>query len=467
MRDMRDSFLKFNLDKSYASIEFEIDGDIDFISINWKNNKEFFSFYLYSPDNKLCAQIIGISEKGTRILSKEVTKTSPCLLSLDKIKITKGMWRVDYTVITNTDACSTIIEIKEEKSSDIFYDDEYDLLENLYSDNLEESKEYYTCDFHTHTIFSDGLMTREENNDVAEKQGLDFFVPTDHNIFHYTWPKNSHVKTYPGIEITSSLGHINFLFAQKTPFEEHHANEIEDEEALSQIITEASNYSLVSINHPFMEPWDFKIKDFPLNRVKFMEIINSPTLPSANEAIEKALKAWNYLLNDGYKVVAIGGSDSHLKAGDKFYGSEYPCLLGDPKNFIYAHSNSVASFKEAMIKADVSVTRRDELKLIYTGLERENDCFNRNIKLVAYIMQECFHGSKLNIHWVLDGKVQKVDQCKQSSFESYIDCNYHWIRVDVRDEDGHLYGHSNPIFFNRNKIKHNMIVWKDLLDKIK
>ena len=86
---------------------------------------------------------------------------------------------------------------------------------------------------------------------------------------------------------------------------------------------------------------------------------------------------------------------------------------------------------------------------------------------MAYIVQECFHGSKLNIHWVLDGKVQKVDQCKQSSFESYIDCNYHWIRVDVRDEDGHLYGHSNPIFFNRNKIKHNMIVWKDLLDKMK
>ena len=123
---MRDSFLKFNLDKSYASIEFEIDRNIDFISINWQNNKEFFSFYLYSPDNKLCAQIIGISEKGTRILSKEFTKTSPCLLSLDKIKTTKGIWRADYTVITNTDACSTIIEIKEEKSSDIFYDDEYD-----------------------------------------------------------------------------------------------------------------------------------------------------------------------------------------------------------------------------------------------------------------------------------------------------------------------------------------------------
>lgn len=66
--NMRDSFLKFNLDKSYASIEFEIDRDIDFISINWQNNKEFFSFYLYSPDNMLYAQIIGISEKGTRIL---------------------------------------------------------------------------------------------------------------------------------------------------------------------------------------------------------------------------------------------------------------------------------------------------------------------------------------------------------------------------------------------------------------
>lgn len=71
---MRESFLKFNLAKSYASIEFEIDKDLDFISINWQNNKEFFSVYLYSPDNKLCAQIIGISEKGTRIFQKKLQR---------------------------------------------------------------------------------------------------------------------------------------------------------------------------------------------------------------------------------------------------------------------------------------------------------------------------------------------------------------------------------------------------------
>ena len=464
---MKDSFLKFNLDKSYDSIEFDIDKDINHLIIKWQNNKEFFSFYLYSPDNKLCAQIIGISESGSRILSKEARKTSPCLLILDKIKNTKGTWRAEYTVITNKDARDTIVEIKEEKSADIAYDDEYDLLESLYSDDTKENKEYYTCDFHTHTIFSDGLMTREENNEVAIKQGLDFFIPTDHNIFHYTWPKNPHVKAYPGIEITSSLGHINLLFAEENPFEKHHANEIDDEIALSNIITEASNYSIASINHPFMEPWDFKIKNFPLARINFMEIINSPTLPSADAAIEKALKAWNYLLNDGYKVVAIGGSDSHLKAGDKFYGSDYPCLLGDPKNFIYAHSNTTASIKEAMLNSDVSVTRHNEIKLIYTELKRENDDFIGNIKLEAKIMEERFHGSKLKINWLVDGEVKKVDDDTQSLLETYIDKNYHWIRVDVRDESGHLYAHSNPIFFNRKGIKHEMIVWQDLLDRMK
>lgn len=45
---MRESFLKFNLDKSYASIEFEVNKDVDFISINWHNNKEFFSGRLYN-----------------------------------------------------------------------------------------------------------------------------------------------------------------------------------------------------------------------------------------------------------------------------------------------------------------------------------------------------------------------------------------------------------------------------------
>ena len=102
-------------------------------------------------------------------------------------------------------------------------------------------------------------------------------IRDSHNVYHYTWPKHEGLKVYPGIEITSSLGHINLLFTEKTPFAEHAIYEIEDEEALVRIIKEAKDYSLISVNHPCMPPWDFHAKSFPLDLITFMEVINDPT----------------------------------------------------------------------------------------------------------------------------------------------------------------------------------------------
>ena len=51
-------------------------------------------------------------------------------------------------------------------------------------------------------------------------------------------------------------------------------------------------------------------------------------------------------------------------------------------------------------------------------------------------------------------------------FSIEIDSAYHWIRVDVWDEDGNLYGYTNPIFFNRKTKEHEMKVWGDLMEKM-
>ena len=67
------------------------------------------------------------------------------------------------------------------------YEGDLDSEENSFNEvNLNDSikmkdggpkKTSYAADFHTHTIYSDGKMSREANNDMAIKQGLDFFVP--------------------------------------------------------------------------------------------------------------------------------------------------------------------------------------------------------------------------------------------------------------------------------------------------
>ncbi|SPY32047.1 Uncharacterised protein [Peptoniphilus harei] len=61
-----------------------------------------------------------------------------------------------------------------------------------------------------------------------------------------------------------------------------------------------------------METFEFLVDDYSLDDLKFMEIINDPTYMTSIDAVEKALKAWDLLLQNGYKIYGIGGSDSHL-----------------------------------------------------------------------------------------------------------------------------------------------------------
>lgn len=462
----REKFLDIKLNKAYDVVNFTVDKDIKALTIKWSNNKQFFSAYIFAPDKKLYAQIIAAKENGERRIAIIQSSCSPCCQSF-KPNIAKGVWSLEYGVLNKCDADDISLEIYEgDLDSEENSFNEVNLFDSIKMMDDGPKKTSYAADFHTHTIYSDGKMSREANNDVAIKQGLDFFVPTDHNVYHYTWPNHEGLKVYPGIEITSSLGHINLLFAEKTPFAEHAIYEIEDEEGLVKIIKEAKDYSLISVNHPCMPPWDFHAKSFPLDLITFMEVINDPTYMTSKKAIKDAIKAWNYLLNDGYRVISIGGSDSHLLPEEKYEGSAHPSLLGDPKTIVYAKENTAEALKDAMLAGEVSVTRSKEIKLSANGLARENENFTGRASLRAELLENNFQSSALHISWLIDGECVKDEKAKESMFSIEIDSAYHWIRVDVWDEDGNLYGYNNPIFFNRKTKEHEMKVWGDLMEKM-
>ena len=64
---------------------------------------------------------------------------------------------------------------------------------NFHADKVfNENKKWYKGDFHTHSIYSDGKMTREENMVSAANQKLDFFVATDHNVLPTSWFDETH-----------------------------------------------------------------------------------------------------------------------------------------------------------------------------------------------------------------------------------------------------------------------------------
>lgn len=197
-------FLETNLKKKYDKIVFDIKCNVITISISWRNNKNLLFMYLFGPDKNLYGQIVTNSKNGRRCISTIRDYTSPCCKTLKSIETFQGEWTIEYAIYGEVESNIVNILVKEE---DEFNNklEEISLIErpNISEHTISDEMKWYAGDFHTHTIFSDGKMTREENNDIAKKQNLDFFIPTDHNIFHYKWPKYDDVFIYPGVEITS------------------------------------------------------------------------------------------------------------------------------------------------------------------------------------------------------------------------------------------------------------------------
>ncbi len=142
---------------------------------------------------------------------------------------------------------------------------------------------WYKGDFHTHTRLSDGKETIGHASERAEESGLDFYVPTEHNLMHTGWCKTS-LCVLPGIEVTTDKGHMNLFGITEMPEKileivKHNGEEIIDT-YMDQTIAQAKQKGWIrSINHPFLTIWKWQFQNTDLRDINCMEIINDPTYP--------------------------------------------------------------------------------------------------------------------------------------------------------------------------------------------
>ncbi|MFR2891938.1 MAG: PHP domain-containing protein, partial [Peptoniphilus grossensis] len=138
---------------------------------------------------------------------------------------------------------------------------------------------------------------------------------------------------------------------------------------------------------------------------------------------------------------------------EKYENADYPSLLGDPKTFVFAKNLSKDEIKKAMLEGKISVSRENLLDLKKIG----DSEFSMNLK------ENTFHGKKLHIELIVDGEVYKA--CENSlQVKLNFDENYHYVRANVRCEDGELYGFTNPHFYNLDKSQKKIKTWKELQD---
>lgn len=334
---------------------------------------------------------------------------------------------------------------------------------------LATEDRWYRGDLHMHTAHSDGSCTSQSGKPVpcpvfvtvedAVKQKLDFIAITDHNtISHFDaerelQPYFDWILLIPGREVTTYSGHANVF--GPTSFVDFRSA-AKRSPSINQVFRAAQAAgAFVSVNHPG-DPTGascigcgWSISDTDWNLVNGVEAINGDD-PQHYEA---DIRFWDRQLAKGYRLIAVGGSDTHRPESG---------LLGHPTTVVHARELSVPAILDALraghdcIDLTASHDKVIDLRAVSGTNETEmggtlSAAHNQRVVLTAQIVG----ASGATLHWLLDGKeipalpTQTVSGASADESLSWSsDGQRHWLRAEVRSADGTLELLSNPIFLN-------------------
>src|ERR1700733_6579729 len=328
---------------------------------------------------------------------------------------------------------------------------------------------WYRGDLHMHTAHSDGSCTSLKGKMVpcpvfitveeAVQHKLDFIAITDHNtISHYDaerelQPYFDQILLIPGREITTYSGHANVF--GPTEFLDFRS-EAKGAPSINQVFSAAQAAGgVVSVNHPG-DPtgascigcgWSVTDTDWSL--VNGIEAVNGED-PKHYEA---DIRFWDQQLARGYRLVAIGGSDTHRPERG---------TIGHPTTVVHAQELSVNGILDAIRKGHVCIDltashdkvidlqASDGATQAAMG-EELTAARNNRVSLAAHVTG----ASGSTLRWLLDGKELPTLPPQSLSGDSVdktatwtSDGQRHWLRAEVRTATGTLQLLSNPIFLN-------------------
>lgn len=363
--------------------------------------------------------------------------------------------------------------------------------EEFYYSRMDKNKIYqkesrwYKGDFHTHTQLSDGKELPREANEKAKLMELDYYVATEHNMLHTGWPETD-VLIMPGVEITTSIGHANLFGIDRRPKALDdillHKREEELSQDIEEIVKECRERGwLFSINHPFLYIWKWLYGDMKLENMDCLEINNDPTYEAdpdaaAKEANKKAVYLADLLWSDGYRICAIGGSDSHKKIDEFYPGATEPSIPGDPATYLYTDELSENNIRRALKNCHCYVTRHCSIDCKLTVLDE-----NRKI------LQEVMFGDRLpqegkmllfqldiigpkeppEIYLIKNGEKElcQVAETGENSYRTretvYLQQDgYQWIRFGAEDARNEFLFYGNPV--TKGEKEHSFHTFKEI-----
>lgn len=208
------------------------------------------------------------------------------------------------------------------------------------------------CDFHTHTMFSDGLVWPDYRVAEAWSDGLDALAITDHIEYlpHKQYLNSNHNTSYEiakpaadklgfmlvkGTEITrkqATLGHFNALFIKD-------ANAIALEDPKASIQEAKNQGAFVVWNHPGWAVDSTYFKEFQEDLLK-NKLFDGIEVYNSNEFYPRAL-SWAIDKN----ITVLATSDVHGTIDDKALANE---CARRPATLVLAKERSLEGIKEAL-----------------------------------------------------------------------------------------------------------------------
>lgn len=303
---------------------------------------------------------------------------------------------------------------------------------------------WYRGDLHSHTDHSDGHRTVAELVQTAKDYQLDFIFLTDHNttspLAEMLAAASPELLTLGGMELTTFWGHAVCLGAQTWVDWRIRPGT----GAMAQIANATyANDQIFIIAHPMAvgDPactgCNWRYGEMMPGTARFVEIWNGPWLGDSYN--ENALALWYDWLNQGLRMIATAGTDTHATA-------DYAAKPGF--NVLYADELSQAGIFQALRAGHSYLSAGPQLSLTATTATQQwlmGDTVDQAATL-ASTWATCPAGASLRV--IAQGRLlhqQAIDEQGRYAW-SMNPGEADWYVVEVRSEQGELLAITNPLF---------------------
>ncbi|HTI38386.1 MAG TPA: CehA/McbA family metallohydrolase [Vicinamibacterales bacterium] len=302
---------------------------------------------------------------------------------------------------------------------------------------------WYAGAMHTHTTFSDGVLSPADLVDKARAEKLDFVVVTDHNnTAHQLVPLDRPgLLVISGEEVTTPGGHFNVwgLSGARAYVDFRIAS---GDPALPAVMKSASDRgALISINHAVTDcvacSWTHAVPD----SVNAWEVFNGTV-----DGRRQAVAMWDQLLRAGRRVTAVGESDWHR--GD--------APIGSPTSRVWAPELSASAILagvksgRVIVMANTALPTPDIVARAGGATARVGDeltvAAGEGVSIDVTVDADAYRGNRIDLVWRGE-RVAHADVPEDGTvrFVRYPTAPG-YFRVQIAGPDGSLRAFANPIF---------------------